>query len=367
MAVLVRLKYHLQISCLLLFLATTISAKPTPVSPTPTYGIVKRIDTIIRNDNGTITVLDPVTSAETTQGPASDGSGYGFDAPALIWLVFSFAVGVPLAFAGIRLWRATTGAAIGLAVTVSVWAAFVNTLSASGISDILLTVLCIGAFVLGFALGVFNFGRVAGVIGLGLLGGIAFGCRLVMFGPNLIVPVYFVNWMIITFLGVLGFLLIIVRQRAGILTACASVGTFLTALGIDLLVNRQTGMSFGLRYLFDRNNAHLAALYTDGWHPPISTEIIMAVSIALIPVLAYGQHRIFKAPFKPVKPNTILQSIVESERRNSEEVQQLHVPIPRISLKHSNDSDLDTSQASSLMEKEKVPGSSASDKSRFSM
>lgn len=36
----------------------------------------------------------------------------------------------------------------------------------------------------------------------------------------------------------------------------ASVGTFLTALGIDLIIRKQTGMSMGLRYLFDRNSAH---------------------------------------------------------------------------------------------------------------
>lgn len=45
----------------------------------------------------------------------------------------------------------------------------------------------------------------------------------------------------------------LVRQ----LISSASVGTFFTFLGIDLLVARQSGLSFGLRYLFDRNDAHL--------------------------------------------------------------------------------------------------------------
>lgn len=31
----------------------------------------------------------------------------------------------------------------------------------------------------------------------------------------------------------------------------------MTDLGIDLVVNKQAGMSFGLRYLFDRNSSHL--------------------------------------------------------------------------------------------------------------
>ena len=36
-----------------------------------------------------------------------------------------------------------------------------------------------------------------------------------------------------------------------------SSGTFLIILGIDLLLNRQEGMSRGLRFLFDRNSNHL--------------------------------------------------------------------------------------------------------------
>ena len=38
---------------------------------------------------------------------------------------------------------------------------------------------------------------------------------------------------------------------------CASVGTFMTGLGIDLLINKQAGLSFGLRFLFDRNDSHV--------------------------------------------------------------------------------------------------------------
>lgn len=44
----------------------------------------------------------------------------------------------------------------------------------------------------------------------------------------------------------------------------AAVGTFLIGLGIDLLVSQQDGMSIGLRYLFDRNSAHV--LVSPGCH-----------------------------------------------------------------------------------------------------
>ncbi len=42
----------------------------------------------------------------------------------------------------------------------------------------------------------------------------------------------------------------------------SAVGTFLSALGIDLLINRQAGMSFGLRFLFDRNSTHMVVSAT---------------------------------------------------------------------------------------------------------
>lgn len=71
----------------------------------------------------------------------------------------------------------------------------------------------------------------------------------------------------------------------------------------------------GLRYLFDRNSAHIVYMHERGWHPPIATEVIMAVSLAVMcvppcsprappltlhrsPLLAYAQHRVFAQPFK---------------------------------------------------------------------
>lgn len=46
--------------------------------------------------------------------------------------------------------------------------------------------------------------------------------------------------------------------RGGQLLSSASVGTFLIGLGIDLIINDLDGWSRGLRFLFDRNTAHLA-------------------------------------------------------------------------------------------------------------
>lgn len=81
----------------------------------------------------------------------------------------------------------------------------------------------------------------------------------------------------------------------------------------------------GLRYFFDRNSAHIYWLRTRGWHPPIATEVIMAVSLAAMcvsfhvamsrlltnlaiscrPLLAFAQYRIFKQPFKRVRSQSM--------------------------------------------------------------
>ena len=103
--------------CVLFIHATTATCLPY-TSREPPYYLLRRHDQVITADNGTMYVADPVTQQPVPQGSASDGSGYGFDAPAIIWLAWSFAVGSPLLLAGIRLSRATTGASIGIVCTV---------------------------------------------------------------------------------------------------------------------------------------------------------------------------------------------------------------------------------------------------------
>jgi hypothetical protein len=88
----------------------------------------------VNNETGTIQVFDP-SGASILQGAATDGSGSNFDLPALIWIGFSLIVGVPMAGAGIRGWRLTTGVGIGVAAAVCGWAAVINTVSSSGVGD----------------------------------------------------------------------------------------------------------------------------------------------------------------------------------------------------------------------------------------
>ncbi|KAK7691843.1 hypothetical protein QCA50_005247 [Cerrena zonata] len=312
MAVPVRLQYLLL--TLWLLLASTTAASPAG-SPWTAYDLSKRQDNVVTLDNGTMVVVDPETSQPMAQDLASDGSGHDFDAPAIIWMAWSFAVGVPLALAGIKLWRLTTGASLGIAAAALVWAAFINTLGTADISDLLLTCLVMGAFGLAFIVGLFNLGRLAGIAFLALSGGFSVGVRIVLFRDGLLVPTFVVNWIICLVFGLAYFFLVIVRQRIGIIISSASVGTFLTGLGIDLVVNHQKGMSTGLRFLFDRNNSHLVDLFTRGWHPPLVTIIILAVSLGLTPVLSFAQHKIFKGPFKPERPETVLMDEPDGESR----------------------------------------------------
>ena len=60
------------------------------------------------------TVVNSEDQSKIDQGPASDGSGSGFDVPAVLWLSFGLVVGLYLTLGGMRLWRMTTALAIGL-------------------------------------------------------------------------------------------------------------------------------------------------------------------------------------------------------------------------------------------------------------
>ncbi|TCD65567.1 hypothetical protein EIP91_002487 [Steccherinum ochraceum] len=304
--------------CVLFTAVTTATCVPrSHSSPDLSAAILKRHFPIKTADNGSLYVQDPSTNQTVEQGRASDGAGYGFDAPAIIWLAWSFAVGIPLVLAGIRLSRITTGASIGLTCVLLVWASFVNTVNAEGIGDPVIAGLCMGAFGVGFTIGVLNIGRVAGITLLAIMGGMSIGVRIILFRPGLLIPsLLYANWLIITVLGIGGFVLVLLRQRAAITGGSAAVGSLLVGLGIDLIINQQDGLSMGLRFLFDRNNSHLVDLFTRQYHPPITTEIIMAVSLAAIPLFAYLQHYIFKQPFSRIRSDSLF-SIRDTPRSSN--------------------------------------------------
>lgn len=146
-------------------------------------------------------------------------------------------------------------------------------MNAEGLSDLVLTIIVLAAFGVGFFIGLLNLGRVAGIWMLGILGGMSIGIRIVLLRDGLLIPKYAANWFIVGILMIVGLGVTVFRQRFGLVGArltsaslvltesakvssCAAVGSFLVALGIDLILNKQSGMSTGLRFLFDRNSSH---------------------------------------------------------------------------------------------------------------
>lgn len=95
-------------------LAIACQSLALPIIPPNILQDVARRGAVIENLGGSIIVVNSATEGLITQGAASDGAGTDYDAAALIWLIGSFALGVPLAFAGVRGWRLTLGSATGL-------------------------------------------------------------------------------------------------------------------------------------------------------------------------------------------------------------------------------------------------------------
>ncbi|KIM40418.1 hypothetical protein M413DRAFT_179231 [Hebeloma cylindrosporum] len=264
---------------------------------------------IIVNTTGQATVINSDTRTSVPQGAATDAGGVGLDAPALIWISFCFVVGLPMAFAGIRGWRLTTGVGVGLAGTVASWAAFINSISAAPLSDLILTLIILGFFALLFAFGAIPYGRVTGIACIGLVGGTAFGVRVVILKAGLLISGsqgYTLDWVLVGFFGVAGGVSIIWErsQRGGLVRTanilfkllslksassifsfqvfgCASIGTFLSFLGVDLLIHQQAGMSRGLRFLFDRNSSHFLDIVGGGYTPATLTQVLIGVSLFL--------------------------------------------------------------------------------------
>ncbi|EIN06601.1 hypothetical protein PUNSTDRAFT_54017 [Punctularia strigosozonata HHB-11173 SS5] len=251
--------------------------------PLVSVALVPRRDAIINVlPDGNVTVFNPDTQLPIPQGPATDGAGVDFSVPAVLWIAFSAIIGAPLALAGVRLARFTTGCALGLAGVVCSWAAVVNTIAANGVADLTLTLIVFAFFAVLFSLGLLSRFRAASLAVLAIVGGLSLGVRIALLRPGLLVPIYAVNWAIIALLGAVGGLLMIFKHRVSVVLSSAATGTFLIALGVDLVLNKQDGMSRGLRFLFDRNTSHLADVFEHDYKPRPNTQIILAASLAAV-------------------------------------------------------------------------------------
>ncbi|KAG9312143.1 hypothetical protein JVU11DRAFT_7431 [Chiua virens] len=195
------------------------------------------------------------------------------------------------------------------------WAVIINTLDNVGVSDVVLTAFIFVLFILGFALGLLKMTWHLGILVLSILGGLAIGIRITLLRSGLLIPdpdLFFINWLIIGICGFCGSILVVWKQRCGILNGCASTGSFLCALGFDLVINQQSGMSRGLRYLFDRNSYHALDTVTNGYSPPVTTVIILAVSLGVTPIFAFAQWKMFTRSFG-AKDDTFSGSLWEPQ------------------------------------------------------
>jgi len=273
-------------------------------------------------------------------GPASDGAGSGFDAPMVLWLSFALTVGPFLALGGMRLWRITTALAIGLVFALCVWVVIVNVVNAEGLSDLVLTLITLTFFVLGSVGGLFKSCNLAGLTALSILGGMSVGMRLVLMREGLLLHPTGLNWIIIVVCAAVGFVVTLFRHRLGTALSCTFTGTFFLSLGIDLAVNRQNGVSRGLRHLLDGNGTHVLALRDIPYEPPISTQILLSLSIFLALALAYVQFRFFsyyvEEPSR-VRPLTqYFASIYPTEFTQKLDTDTLRLPLQRPPATYSN-------------------------------
>jgi hypothetical protein len=77
------------------------------------------------------------------------------------------------------------------------WAAVINTVSAPGISDIVLVIVVLVFIFIAFILGLLPVMRIGGAAVLGLIGGVAFGLRLALLKAGLLIPIPAVNWVLV--------------------------------------------------------------------------------------------------------------------------------------------------------------------------
>lgn len=101
-----------------LFLSAASPVHAIPAMMSGMAVLVAREDLKVNvSSDGIVTVWNGNTTI--AQGAATDGGGTGYDAAAVLWIIYCFLLGVPLVVGGVMLPRITTGIAIGLTVTVS--------------------------------------------------------------------------------------------------------------------------------------------------------------------------------------------------------------------------------------------------------
>lgn len=96
------------------------------------------------------------------------------------------------------------------------WVAIINIMGATGLSDLVITLITLTFFLLGSLGGLFKLCHLAGLASLGILGGMSVGIRVVLMREGLLLKPMGLNWIIIAFCGLAGFVATLLRQRIGV-------------------------------------------------------------------------------------------------------------------------------------------------------
>jgi hypothetical protein len=99
---------------------------------------------------------------------------------------------------------------------------------------------------------------------LAVAGGASVGIRITVFRAGLLSATIGVDWGIVILFTVVGFVMLL-KQRMGIAVGAASAGSFLVILAVDLALNKQDGISRGIRMLLDRNAGHIVVSLVRSW------------------------------------------------------------------------------------------------------
>lgn len=96
------------------------------------------------------------------------------------------------------------------------WAALINTEPAKNLSDLVLTLVPVLLFIPGFLFGLFNYGRLAGVILITVASGFSWGVRICLFRSDLLVREVYGDWLIGTAFAFLNVCLVPYFERIAV-------------------------------------------------------------------------------------------------------------------------------------------------------
>lgn len=100
----------------------------------------------------------------------------------------------------------------------SVWASVINTVGEGDIADLVILAITVVLFVVGFIVGVITIEYRVGTAVLGTAGGMSIMMRIILMREELLVPVYYVNWLLCALFGAVGLVLVAWKERWGVVS-----------------------------------------------------------------------------------------------------------------------------------------------------